>query len=327
MLRLMLRFAGALVCLALFASELAADDGGKVSGYMFGDYYYVAAADDAAATPEKRNAFQFRRIYATYDRGLSETFSVRFRLEANDDGFGGSDKMVPFVKHAYLRWNEAIAGADLYIGESGTPIWAISEKYWGYRSIAKTVLDLHKIGSSADIGLALKGGGGLQYHVMVANGPGQKPEDDNGKKLYASLSLSPAEGKVVELMGDYDMRPGGQDRITLKAFLGLRGDSFHGGIEPFLRIDKDASASTPGDDRTRSGVSAFGSLPVADDWKGFARLDVLSDDDGDTTDLLVIAGLDFAAHKDVHIMPNVFVAIPDGPDPSITLRASAFYKF
>ena len=140
----------------LLASASAEAEAGKLKGYMFGDYYYVAAADDGEAKyPEKQNAFQFRRLYLTYNRNLSDDFSVRYRLEAKDAGFGAGAKMEPFVKHAYLRWRGAVAGSDLCMGLAGTPSWAISESVWGYRSIEKTVLDLNKIGSSADLGVAL----------------------------------------------------------------------------------------------------------------------------------------------------------------------------
>ncbi|MDA0333697.1 MAG: hypothetical protein O2782_00865 [bacterium] len=317
-----------LIAALLAFPALRADAGeGKVSGHMFGDYYSVLSADDGEAKlPEKQNAFQLRRVYFTYDSNLSERFDVRFRLEANDAGFGSGSKMVPFVKNAYLKWKGALGG-DLYIGESGTPTWKLAETVWGYRSIEKTVLDRNSIGSSADIGLALKGhAGSASYHLMVANGPGQKPEGDNGKKLYASVQLQPGESNRLELYGDLDMLPGG-DSFTLKAFAGRMGSGFQGGLEVFTRVDREASASDPGADRTRSGLSAFGSLPVADSWRGFARLDALSNDDADTTDLVVIAGLDWAADKNVHIMPNLYVQLPDGPDPHIQARVTGYIKF
>lgn len=324
--RITFLFLAVALCVAAAAPPVEAA-GGKISGYMFGDYYAVLSADDAETKlPEKRNAFQFRRIYLTYDNELSERFDVRFRLEASDAGFGSGTKLVPFVKHAYLKWKGALGG-DLFIGESGTPTWAVSEKVWGYRSIEKTVLDLNGIGSSADIGLALRGSAGaLSYHLMVANGPGQRPENNNGKKLYASVQLQPGEGNHLELYGDIDMLPGG-DSITLKGFAGRRGDGFQGGAELFVHIDQEAAVTDPGADVTRSGLSAFGSLPVAENWRGFARVDAVNNDDLDTMDLTLIGGLDWAADEQVHIMPNLYVQLPDGPDPHIQARVTGFYRF
>ncbi|MFH1566543.1 MAG: hypothetical protein ABIL09_00985 [Gemmatimonadota bacterium] len=322
----MSRTTGVFLSALLLAAGAAAADGGTIKGYMFGDYYYVASADAGDARyPEKQNAFQFRRVYFTYDRGLSESFSMRYRLEANDAGFGSGSKMTPYLKHAYLKWRGAAAGADLYLGLSGTPTFGVSEEVWGYRSIEKTVLDLNGIGSSADLGVAAMGRAGkLAYHLMLGNGPGQSPERDNGKKLYASLDFLPAQGTHVEAYADYNMQPGGRNQVTFKGFLGLQRDRYRAGLEPFVRINQKAAA---GDDQTLSGVSAFGALKLADTLRGFGRVDVLNDDAGDTTDLLVIAGVDHTPVENIHLMPNLYIDMPDGPDPNVQARLTVYYTF
>ncbi|MFT5373788.1 MAG: hypothetical protein ACI906_000604 [Candidatus Latescibacterota bacterium] len=320
-------FSAALLLAAAIPAAHAAD--GKVSGYMFGDYYYVAAADDAAKLSEKQNAFQLRRVYFNYDKEIDEGVSTRFRLEANDAGFGKGSNMEPFVKHAYIKWSKAVGGADVYLGLSGTPTWALSEKFWGYRSVEKTVLDLNKIGSSADLGVALKGKSGkLAYTAMVGNGPGKKPENDNGKKIYGSLSFAASEALTIEGYADFNMLPGEQDQMTLKVFAGYQGEGLSGGVEAFSRVNKAAGvAKQAGDDVTISGVSLFATLPLGDSLKGFGRLDAVSNDDKDTTDMLIIAGVDHSPTKNVHLMPNIYVQLPDGPDPSIQGRLTFYYKF
>ena len=320
--------------IACQAEATEATDTDRISGIMFADYYAILSADDGDVNlPEKRNAFRFRRIYFNYDRSLSERIDFRFRLEANDAGFGDRAKMEPFVKHAYLKWKGALGG-NLYVGESGTPTWALVEQTWGYRAVEKTLLDLNRIGSSADVGLAFKAHtGGATYHVMVANGPGKSPERDNGKKLYASVQFHPGENQI-ELYGDIDMLPGG-DELTLKAFLGRVGDGFHGGVESFMRIgkeaaltdpgkEKEAALTDPGEDVTRIGLSVFGALPLRDNWKGFARVDAVDDDD---LELLLVGGLDWKAEEEVHIMPALIIQIPDGPDPNIQVRVTGMFKF
>ncbi len=78
---------GIILCvLALLASPMVgAVEGaeGKLKGYMFGDYYYVASGAD-----EKENGFRFRRIYLTYGLKWDDQFSGRLRLETKDAGFG-----------------------------------------------------------------------------------------------------------------------------------------------------------------------------------------------------------------------------------------------
>ena len=196
---------------------------------------------------------------------------------------------------------------------------------WGYRSIEKTILDLNKIGSSADIGVGLKGKSGkLGYRLMVGNGPGQAPEKDNGKKFYGQASFKVSDALQVEGYADFNMQPQDKNQITVKGFAGLTQDKLKAGLEAFMRTNKKAAGD---DDVKITGVSAFGSLGLSDQLKAFGRLDMLSNDAADTTDLLVIAGLDHMPAKNVHLMPNLYVKLPDGPDPEIQARVTFYYKY
>ena len=300
---------------------------GKIKGYMVGDYYFVAAADKGEKKlPQNRNAFQFRRIYFTYEKSISTDFSIRYRLEAKDAGFGKGVKMEPFVKHGYLKWKNALSGGTLYMGLSGTPTWALAEKVWGYRSIAKTVMDQNKIGSSADLGVAFKGKAGrVGYYLMLGNGPGQKPEEDHGKKFYGSLSFNASDRLVLEGYADFNMRPAEANELTIKAFAGLKGDGFNAGVEVFTRTNKKRGES--GVDERINGLSAFASLPLGEALRSFARIDALANDLKDTSDFLFIAGLDRQTVKNVHLMPNIIAALQDDRDPHIQLRLTSYYKF
>ena len=302
-------------------------EGGTIKGVMFGEYYYILAADETdAKQPRKRNAFQFRRLYFTYQKDIAADFAIRFRLEAKDAGFAQGAKMEPFVKHGYLQWKKGLGDADVYLGLSGTPTWAVAEKVWGYRSIAKTVLDWNKIGSSADLGAALKGAAGqLSYHLMVGNGPGQKPEDDHGKKFYGSLSFKAADRLILEGYADFNAKPAGRNERTFKGFVGWQGAKGKVGLEAFSRTNEQAGAG--GEDQVITGVSAFGSLPLSAAFKGFGRVDAVSYDAEDDRDLLFIAGLDYAAAKAVHLMPNVIVESSTGRDANVQGRLTFFCKF
>lgn len=302
-------------------------EGGTIKGVMFGEYYYILAADETdAKQPRKRNAFRFRRLYFTYQKDIATDFAIRFRLEAKDAGFAQGAKMEPFVKHGYLQWKEGIGDADIYLGLSGTPTWAVAEKVWGYRSIAKTVLDWNKIGSSADLGAALKGTAGqLNYHLMVGNGPGQKPEDDHGKKFYGSLSFKAADRLILEGYADFNARPAGRNERTFKGFVGWQGVKGKVGLEVFSRTNEQAGDN--GEDQVIDGISAFGSLPLSAALKGFGRVDAVSHDAEDDRDLLFIAGLDYAAAKAVHLMPNVIVESSTGRDANVQGRLTFFCKF
>ncbi len=305
----------------------------KVSGQVFGDYYWVVASDAHSATAERQNALQIRRMYLTADRDLSEAAAVRVRLEANDPGFANGrdadrDRMNVYVKNAYLLWRKGLGPADVIVGMAGTPTWALSEECWGYRSLEKTIMDLQKVGTPVDLGLGLKGTvgapgalGQVAYFAMVSQGTGLRAEDDHGKKFALSLSaLTP--GKVrLEGYVDTNRRPHGHDQTTVKAFIGAGSKAWRGGVEAFTRRNSnDGTGADAGRDVTLRGVSAFGSLPVAAATRGFGRLDAVHNGATDHTDMLVIVGADRQLAPGCHLMPNLYANLPDGLDPTLQAR-------
>ena len=95
-------------------------DNGKISGLMFGDYYYVISNHDAGL--EDESGFWFRRIYFTYDKGLGDEFATRLRFEAQSAGdFSSSTSLEPFVKDAYLKWKRG--HTQVLLGLSPSPAW------------------------------------------------------------------------------------------------------------------------------------------------------------------------------------------------------------
>ena len=116
--------------------------------------------------------------------------------------------------------------------------------------------------------------------------------------------------------------------MTLRVLAGLKKEKFRGGLEVFSRTNKETGvAKETGGDVTISGVSAYGALTLSEQWKGFARLDAVSNNDKDTTDLLIIAGLDREVAPNAFLMPNIYVQLPDGPDPNIQARLTFYYKY
>ena len=184
----------------------------ELKGVMFADYYYVTSG-----SWERENGFRFRRIYLTYDLRWDDRFSGRVRLEANGPGFGSKEKMEPFVKHAFLRYRNR--DRTLTFGLSGTPTWNVSERAWGYRSISKTIMDLRKIGSSADLGIAFGGklddAGKVSARVTIGNGSGQRAEGDAEKKTYALLHLRPAGSFETTAYLDWEDKTGGKIRSPM----------------------------------------------------------------------------------------------------------------
>ena len=310
-------------------------------GRVFGDAYWVAGSDDGAL--ENRNGFRFRRIYLTFDFGISDTWSARLRTEMNSRGdFSGKAKLEPAAKDVYLRWKRG--NHQLRFGLSPTPTWGVVEGFWGYRSVEKTILDLQKMGSSRDVGVAARGAldgeGKVGYHVMLANGNGTSSETNRGKKALLALTFHPSSSVVFEVYGDYDDRPGGTDRMTVQGFVGVSGETGRLGVQ-YAYQRRDVAGGEP---VNLNALSVFGATPLSKRVTAFARLDRMFDPNPDAGKIgylpfvenapstLALAGIDVAAHPQVHFMPNVeavFFDAVDGsaPDPTLMPRLTFFYTF
>jgi hypothetical protein len=286
----------------------------KVSGYVFGDAYYVADHHDPAI--EGQNGFWIRRGYLTFDFAISEKWSARFREEVNSPGdfAATSTKLQPFVKDAYLAWKHQ--GRELYLGISPSPTWEFIEGFWGYRAVEKTPLDLFRMGSSRDFGLAFKGkaaGGKVSYHAMLGNGAGEGSETNEGKKAMLAIGFKPSDALVVELYGDTEDRPGATDRTTYQGFLGWQGEKGRAGV---LYASQDRQRAT-GPDQTLAVGSIFGVWDLSERYHLLARFDRAFDGnpEADRIPYLVLAkkleldlamiGLDVRLQKKISLIPNV----------------------
>ena len=330
-----------LVLALIFTAGPASAQRVNFHGHMFGDYYWVGAnhLDDL----EGNNAFQFRQIYLTMDFELGNSWSARLRHEMSSPGdFSSSEKLDPGFEDAYLKWDNG--RHEMTLGLTETPTWGGVEPVWGYRAVEKTLLDLHGIGSSRDIGVTLKGSidqaKTLRYHLMVANGNAVRSETDPGKKVFLSLGFYPSKSVVFEVYGDYDDRPGDTNRYTLQGFLAYQGA--HGRIG--LQYVHQMRHVEGGPDVQLNGLSVFGAVAVARTVNGFLRFDRLFDPnpngaaipyipfDPTAKSSLFIGGLEFQPHEQVHVMPNVEVVLYDAvggvrPDTDVIPRISFYFTF
>jgi hypothetical protein len=297
----------------------------NIKGNMFGDYYYAVSGPD-----EKRNAFQFRRIYLTHDVKWDDSFSGRLRFEAKDAGFGNGGTMDPSVKDAYLRYRWG--SRSLYAGQSPSPSWSITEKLWGYRAVEKTIMDLQKVGSSRDNGIGFKtplgGSEKINLHLMVGNGNSTKSETDHDKKLYGLVEFKPAGALVATAYVDWQSQPQDRDQTTLAVVVGKAGEDLHGAVEVFSHTAANAAG---GKDVTTQGVSLFGAKRLRDNVKVFARADLAdpNTDADDDSEMLLMGGIDWSPTKGIHIMPNLQVISEDTPgvDTAVIPRVTGYFKF
>ncbi len=300
---------------------------GKVSGYVFGDYFYKMSGQEKKAVSKvqyadsalnKSGAFSLRRMYLYYEHAISENFQAQFLLESNDGSLDGSGRYTTFVKLANLEWKNILPDQNLAFGMIGTPTWALSEKIWGYRSVEKTILDMRGLGGASDVGVSLKGkfgkDGMFGYTTMVSNGNGQKPENNHSRKYYGSFTVKPIKALVVEAYTDHESaitEPKAYNKsaskTTLKAFTAYQTDKFTVGLEAF----KQTQTLTDTSDITPLGFSIFASGAVMGKLSAYGRFDTFDPNTktpkAGYKESFITLGLDYQAHKSVHIMPNLWV--------------------
>ncbi|HEX8154365.1 MAG TPA: porin [Thermoanaerobaculia bacterium] len=313
-----------------FAQEKAPEKPVVISGYVIGDYYSVPSHHLAVA--EGQNGFWLRRGYLTFDKTISDQFSARLRFEINQPGdFRTNANLEPFVKDAYVRWKQS-PKLEWTVGISPTPTFEVIERIWGYRSVERTPVDLHRLASSRDFGIALTGGfDRYRYHVMAGNGSGVGSETNDEKKVAAAFSIAPTKSTLVELYADREARPGDDDRSIAQVFAALQ--------LPGKRV----GAQFTHQDRARGDVdlaSVFGVADLRPNVSVLARVDRMFDPSPegdriaflpfDTTSesTLFIAGVDYKLHKNVSIIPNVeYIRYDGGAEDDILLRLTFFYSF
>jgi hypothetical protein len=288
----------AMILLGISAVE-GAEIPGKVSGKAYFEYY------TPTDTAHGYSKFQINRFYFTYEAKISDQHSVRFRLDGDDKV--DHKKWRPYLKHAYVAWANVIPGADAYFGMQGIPNWSYSEKFWGYRSVEKTIMDKNHIGYSADVGVGLKGklSSSLHYHLLYANGSGySEPEHDNYKKVYGLVGFQTRKAFTGSAFFDYEPQSESYVYTTYGAFGGLDYKWLKTGVEYFQRQKRNATTITA------SGISVFGKLSW--EFKGYAgniigRMDQYDPDNtvsGDEKTYVILA-YDYKAHKYFHLIPNV----------------------
>jgi hypothetical protein len=355
---------------SLHAQGTSTAPAGKFSGYMIGDYYYNVqrdagyaalsnnASSSAAPGATAMQSFLLRRVYLTYDNDISEEFTTRFRLEA-DQGTDvlTSGKIGVFVKDAYLKWKNVFKGSDLTFGIQPPPTYDVSEASWGYRSLEKTIMDLRGIYGSRDVGLSLKGklveSGMFNYWVMVGKNAGNTPATTSKFNRYsAQLHIKPITGLQATLYFDYldaadkadPFNKGsfvGNAMSTMALFVGYaQPTSFNVGLEAFSQSTSNgysASGATSLSSLTKSGFSGWASVNLTSDIAAVARYDNYDPNTnsaavGDVRNYL-IGGVAFKLNKNVSIIPNLLYetyeapSAGSAPDASVTGRVTFYYIF
>ena len=105
---------------------------------------------------KNNNGFWFRRIYLTFDKAMTDRLDMRLRFEMNSAGDFTSDlRLEPFAKDAWVRW-KFTDQHQVHLGLSPTPNMNVVDAFWGYRFLEKSLMDLHRIGATRDLGVGFQ---------------------------------------------------------------------------------------------------------------------------------------------------------------------------
>jgi len=314
----------------VIAPEIRAQDHIKISGLAYLDYSYTLSSPDDDAVGD--NGFGYRRLYLTTDYTLSETFSGRARLEANDRSTTQQGRPAPFVKDLYLKWNNFLgAGHELVIGISAPPSFTVVEKLWGYRSLVKMLMDRNKIVASRDFGVALRGNlsqdGSLRYGLMASNNSSVMGETNKHKRLYGQVEWYPTDAIQVTLGGDYaDYRGERDNALNGNVMVGYKSDKVRFGVEGFYsRINLTRERTN-----NIAGLSFFGAAPVSDSWELVGRFDNVTNMIAgmDSNEQFIIVGAAYQPHEKIFIIPNIVVVRdPDEDTPYTAGRVTVHLNF
>ncbi len=325
---------------------------GNLWGYAFGDYAYKLHADPAqrgsvqySRLAQNYNSFNFRRVYLGYDYQLSPDISSQLLLahestfEANTSNpnvLTDHNRSV-YIKAMNIRFKNVIPRATIVAGQQSTPTFStLTESFWGYRSIEKTIADMRGISSSTDLGVGIFGKIGksenVGYDVLIGNSNGAKLENNNFKKIYTSLYAYFFDKKLV-IQGNFEhdrtaLQPVKKDISTFKAFAAYKTSNTTIGIEALTQLQTNNASHVRGSvpsldtvysDVQPSGVSVFVTRQLKKDKLNlFARFDVFDPDSkfmggkdyiqeyNTTKESFATIGLDFIPYKNIHIMPNLW---------------------
>ena len=291
-------------------------------GYVFGDYFYKEGGDTVAIGnglysdySKNFNDFEFRRIILGYDYNISENFETRLSLESGGTELTSNSKRTVFIKTARLVWKNIFKKYNIDIGIIKPPTFGfIAEKFWGYRSIEKTILDFQ--GShSRDLGISLRGSfddnKDYGYTLMIGNGKGNKLENNKYKKFYGHLfSYFLDKSIVLVAYSDYEKVSPEMSKTTVKGFLGYQADKITASVESYQQLQKNFIGDSA--DFKSFGVSVFArGIIIEDRLNAFGRFDYYDPDIENLTSgfkqNFFTVGLDIIPHKNVHIMPNVWI--------------------
>ncbi len=226
---------------------------GKVILTAFGNFHTAFSSIEQSA-PEA--AFALDRAYLGYDYRLNDQWGARivYDMGRGDDA---SLQRIGYVKNAYLNYRRG--ALSLQAGLIGTRAFALQEKAWGHRYVAKSFMDENKWASSADLGIVAeyRPADWLAADLSIFNGEGYKHLQADNQFLYGlGLTLTPL--RSLQLRAYADIKTTALDSLDNQSTMALafsyRSERFTLGAEYNRMVNHNHHAG-----HTLQGLSLYAS--------------------------------------------------------------------
>jgi hypothetical protein len=204
------------------------------------------------------------------------------------------------LKYANVKWSNFLPNQNLVIGQYTTSSFAATpfgtEPLWGYRSVERTIMDMHNMDASSDLGVALDGylwkglsGDSIKpnvigYSLQMGNGNSAKPESDIFKKYRLSIYTSLLQQKLtIGVYGDIYTASNSPviSRVsTYKGYISYKTKKFKIGTEVVTENWSNGATlyTKAHQDVQVFGWSIFCSGKILENLNFFARLDIFNPD-------------------------------------------------
>ncbi len=324
------------LCFAHISHAQNAEQKNRIWGYAFGDLIYKAQGDtlywgntEYAGLEKKTIGTNLRRLFLGYDSQITENIKARILVESKATTTTKEGRYGLALIYGHLEWKNiipAIPNSTVRIGLIPTPIFALPEKTWGYRSVEKDALDLRGIGKVIDQGASFSGDFNddktAGFMVMVGNGSGNKPSIDKYLEYYASVYRKLWGNQVtVELVGDFTKENEVTNHAFIRGFLSIEKPAWTLGAE-FSQVYSKELVSGNSQSVNPRLLSIFLSNKLGfmgDKWRSFVRYDFYNPatkyEAGETytspsqnyNEHSIWFGLHYKMKEKIHFMPNIII--------------------
>ena len=260
---------------------------------------------------DNKSEFTVRRVYLGYKADLGEGFSTVVKLDIgspDDVSEFTLKRRFAFFKNAYLQYKKN--KFTVRFGVIPTHQFKVQEKIWAHRYIRKTVTDLNRMGSSADLGayVIYDVNKFISLDAGILNGEGYGHiQNDNALKAALGTTIKPIKGLQLRFYADVVEK--GEWQINWVNFISY---SWNKKITAGVEYDMEFNVKNAKDEDL-AAISVFANYYFLKKWQLFARYDlvessVLENEDDpwryEKDGSLIIGGVEYQIHKKVKLALN-----------------------